>query len=62
MGLFGAPRCDKCGCKMVIMKTDFQIGWGCPNCLEKIRQEKRIKQLEEEIRKLKINKHGKSNS
>lgn len=55
MGLFGlgTPRCDECGCKMVIMETVLHRGWGCPNCLAKIRQEKRLKQLEEEVRKLK---------
>lgn len=62
MGLFGAPRCDKCGCKMVIMETVLQRGWGCPNCLNKIRQEKRIKELEEEVRKLKRDKMKTSNT
>ncbi|KAA6346417.1 hypothetical protein EZS27_006067 [termite gut metagenome] len=52
MGLF-TQRCPKCGCKMIVKSGVLYYYWYCSNCSEKRAMENRLKNLEQEIKRLK---------
>lgn len=34
------------------METVLERGWGCPNCLKQLRMEKKLKELENQVKNL----------
>ena len=51
MGLF-SHNCSKCGTKCQIKSDGLFEGWWCPSCHQRKVDAKKIKELEERIRKL----------
>jgi DNA-directed RNA polymerase subunit RPC12/RpoP len=54
MGLF-TNKCPKCGCKMIVKSGVLYYYWSCPNCSENRAIKERLKDLEQEVKRLKSN-------
>ncbi|GHT52914.1 hypothetical protein FACS1894106_2670 [Spirochaetia bacterium] len=46
------PKCPKCGQRMKIHVGVLMDGWYCPACYDRYKDKKRMKELEDRIKRL----------